>query len=865
MDTDSSRPDTPETQLLEVMLAGVEDVAAVARRRGMTAEQIAAWATSLETRRAVAGVRVLAEVQAELALARLRVHAVNRLAKLALDDGVAPETGRKAAQALLCVNVERFAGRVPSAEDDEESGIEQVGASIRAALFGIEEDDDDPDGGGTGGPSCNPLNGGRGHDDSMCSGRHEVPRGSVGEAQASTPPRPRGDAHHGAAIRQVFGDHRPGPDGATLAEGDPRKHFGPEADERSAADGDASGQGGGGGDVDPVAKCAVVLDDRARVDQARVADLGVGADHRQGPDVNPAAKRGALADDRPGVDHVDQRSALPDEATVDRQAGGVVADGDDEVGVVEARVVGGQQVGGVEVGVVGRGGVVEKAQDGDTRNLGGVGDDLAVVGSAEDDQRAGRGGPGVIHTTGACALKPARRRGSGGGGVFRNIGTSGGKFLGEVGVPGPIGGQQGGLAKLAAAAVADQVALGVEIDQKVEAQDQGQNDQGGSREAQAVEHHGDDRGHDDEGKDGQLGDVFADVKLGAGTDGAVAQSALVVQGLIPVEGEGGPAAVGGLDDGGGAGGVDVDGESRSAEVVFDVDLHGAGPGAGDRGSGAGDRVRADRGSDLDRMIGMNEDRHADDSPIRLTRKQASAVDRYAIDVLKLPGVVLMENAGINAAAVVMDVLRGGLLEADDGLADWELPGATVAIVCGGGNNGGDGYVVARQLMGWGVSPVVYAVKRIEELRGDAAVNAGAWQKLGGAVVPAWDEALVQAAAGEWAACHVVVDAILGTGFGVEKGEVRGAAAAAIGAMNQLTPGSGARVVALDLPSGLDADTGQAVGDAVRADLTVTFVAEKAGFGTVGVGDCTGKIVIADIGLPESAVAAALSGMDGGEP
>lgn len=278
---------------------------------------------------------------------------------------------------------------------------------------------------------------------------------------------------------------------------------------------------------------------------------------------------------------------------------------------------------------------------------------------------------------------------------------------------------------------------------------------------------------------------------------------------------------------------------------------------------------------------MSRDVTMNDSPIRLTRAEASAVDRYAVEVLGLPGVVLMENAGINAAAVVMDVLSG-----EFGVSGREVegeipgaggvPGAGVAVLCGGGNNGGDGYVVARQLMGWGVSAVVYVVKPVEGLEGDAKVNAEAWERLGGAVVPAWEVEMVEECAAAWAGGEVVVDAMLGTGYGVEKGPVRGATAAAIAAVNRRVErvGSGGegfrgRVVSLDVPSGMDADTGAVVGDGVRADVTVSFVAEKAGFAVEGevpgelpgAGGYLGRVVTADIGLPGSVVAAALRWMD----
>ncbi|MBB6430848.1 hydroxyethylthiazole kinase-like uncharacterized protein yjeF [Algisphaera agarilytica] len=261
-----------------------------------------------------------------------------------------------------------------------------------------------------------------------------------------------------------------------------------------------------------------------------------------------------------------------------------------------------------------------------------------------------------------------------------------------------------------------------------------------------------------------------------------------------------------------------------------------------------------------------------DSPIRLTRQQSRAVDRYAIEELGIPGVVLMENAGINAAGAVFDLLRDAFeFEVDE-------ENARIAIVCGGGNNGGDGYVVARQLKCWGMSPVVYAVKPVGELTGDAKVMADAWVSVGGSVVEASEEAAVERVSGEWQVAHVVVDALLGTGYGVEKGGLRGATAAAVRAMAGLVEedsDGGAefrgRIVSLDVPSGMDADTGEvaggtgggASGGAVRADQTITFVAEKVGFGVAGAEKWLGRVVTADIGLPWDVVEAALAGLEGG--
>ncbi|MDP6935376.1 MAG: NAD(P)H-hydrate epimerase, partial [Myxococcota bacterium] len=165
----------------------------------------------------------------------------------------------------------------------------------------------------------------------------------------------------------------------------------------------------------------------------------------------------------------------------------------------------------------------------------------------------------------------------------------------------------------------------------------------------------------------------------------------------------------------------------------------------------------------------------------------------AVVGLGLPGRVLMETAG-RAAAVSIHL---------------NYPEGKIAVLCGPGNNGGDGYVVARWLQGWGREVVVWS--SAPPRTPDALANQQLWAVLG-----SQEESLDDALEG----CTVGIDALLGTGHDTPP---RGAIADAIAALAEL-PG----VVALDLPTGVHADTGQAMGDAVVADLTVTFGALKPG-------------------------------------
>lgn len=232
----------------------------------------------------------------------------------------------------------------------------------------------------------------------------------------------------------------------------------------------------------------------------------------------------------------------------------------------------------------------------------------------------------------------------------------------------------------------------------------------------------------------------------------------------------------------------------------------------------------------------------------LTAAQSRAVDRYAVEVLGLPGLVLMENAAINTASVVLDVLE------DAGELDEDA--FRVSVLCGGGNNGGDGYAIARQLAGFGMAVTLFAARPVDELHGDALVNARACECLGFEIVPCRDEAEAKRCVARWSASHVIVDALLGTGF---SGALRGGLAGVIGVLNEVKTHQAerVRVVSVDVPSGMDADTGECAEPTVLADVTVTFVAPKAGFGLASALGCLGRVVVADIGLPDSAVRAAL--------
>ncbi len=225
---------------------------------------------------------------------------------------------------------------------------------------------------------------------------------------------------------------------------------------------------------------------------------------------------------------------------------------------------------------------------------------------------------------------------------------------------------------------------------------------------------------------------------------------------------------------------------------------------------------------------------------RLTREQVRRVDRICVEEFGIPGIVLMENAARAIVTVARELLsRAG--------------GTRVLIVCGGGNNGGDGYAAARHLYNAGYEVAIGAHPMPEILPSaaaggpggvgekDAQINARICDRMGLRIEPATPSSIAQAQA------DLVIDALLGTGLDKPPRED---AADLIRAMNaRRTP-----ILAVDVPSGLDCDTGRPLSsheDCIRANVTVTMAADKAGFAHAH--QWTGVIVITDIGAPPEAI------------
>ena len=209
--------------------------------------------------------------------------------------------------------------------------------------------------------------------------------------------------------------------------------------------------------------------------------------------------------------------------------------------------------------------------------------------------------------------------------------------------------------------------------------------------------------------------------------------------------------------------------------------------------------------------------------IRLTRQQLREIDRLSVEQYHLPSIVLMENAARSAADAAGDMLGG-------------VRDRNVLILCGGGNNGGDGLALARHLHNRGAEISIALTIDPSKYHGDAQIN---WEAISAMRIPchpAQPEAIAQSQA------DLLIDAIFGTGLTDAPRDPFPTIAEAISQ-------SGRPVLAIDLPSGLDCDTGQPPGACVRATRTITFVAEKTGFASPSAARYLGTVTVGDIGCP----------------
>lgn len=213
----------------------------------------------------------------------------------------------------------------------------------------------------------------------------------------------------------------------------------------------------------------------------------------------------------------------------------------------------------------------------------------------------------------------------------------------------------------------------------------------------------------------------------------------------------------------------------------------------------------------------------------LNTAQMREADRRTIDDLGVPSIVLMENAGRQ----VVDAMESAF----DALADWR-----VSVLCGRGNNGGDGFVVARTLAARGVDVLVCIAGSPDSIRGDAKINLDIVRRLGIPIVEASSEQAWELHAGDVLGRDLIVDALFGTGL---SGPLSGLAETIVADLAEVN----VPIVAVDLPSGLSADDAAPIGPAVPATLTVTLAAPKLPL-VMPPGDrLVGNLVIADIGIP----------------
>jgi hydroxyethylthiazole kinase-like uncharacterized protein yjeF len=214
-------------------------------------------------------------------------------------------------------------------------------------------------------------------------------------------------------------------------------------------------------------------------------------------------------------------------------------------------------------------------------------------------------------------------------------------------------------------------------------------------------------------------------------------------------------------------------------------------------------------------------------------REMQELDRKAIETYRIPGMVLMENAGKGAAEVISKAFP-------------EIQKKKIAIIAGKGNNGGDGFVIARYLLNWGGSVKVYLLTDPKGLRGDAETNFNIFQRMKGEIISVPSSKDYVKVKKDLEKFDILIDGIFGTGLDAE---VRGYYREVIDHLNMLQR----PIVAIDIPSGLDADTGKPLGTAIRACLTVTFGLPKVGLLIPPGIDYVGDVKVVDIGIPKRLV------------
>ncbi|HJR58076.1 MAG TPA: NAD(P)H-hydrate dehydratase [Vicinamibacterales bacterium] len=213
----------------------------------------------------------------------------------------------------------------------------------------------------------------------------------------------------------------------------------------------------------------------------------------------------------------------------------------------------------------------------------------------------------------------------------------------------------------------------------------------------------------------------------------------------------------------------------------------------------------------------------------LNTQQMREADRRTIDEIGIPSVVLMENAGRQAVAAMEAAFEG-------------IASSRVGVLCGRGSNGGDGFVVARTLVQRGIETIVFLLGSVSDVRGDARTNLEILGRIGLTVVEVTSAQEWELHFSEVSECDLIVDAMLGTGF---HGPLTGLLETVVADVNDLA----VPVVAIDLPTGLSADSHETDGSAIVAAMTVTLAAPKIPLVLPPADKHAGDLVIADIGIP----------------
>ncbi|MFO8053120.1 MAG: NAD(P)H-hydrate epimerase [Candidatus Omnitrophota bacterium] len=213
----------------------------------------------------------------------------------------------------------------------------------------------------------------------------------------------------------------------------------------------------------------------------------------------------------------------------------------------------------------------------------------------------------------------------------------------------------------------------------------------------------------------------------------------------------------------------------------------------------------------------------------MTAEQMKKVDKTAIEEFGIPSLALMENAGRSAS----DIAYGMLIDKKSKLI----------CICGKGNNGGDGFVCARHLINKGINVLVFLACSRDQLKGDAKINFSILEKMNASICELKKEDDFANLENEIINSELVVDAIFGVGI---TGEIRKPYSEIIEIINK----NKNKILALDIPSGLEATKGISLGSCIKADKTITFAACKTGLVKNQGLEYSGEIIVADISIPK---------------